>query len=86
MKWNVIFTLTGPSGKIVEAPCVGNPIDCANLAALLALTARNLPEWPKKETIGIKIERVPCCPVCGDPSAKGSHGGCLTVTVPEKQT
>jgi hypothetical protein len=59
MRFNIFFTLTGPSGRIIEAPNTNNPVECANLAGLLSLLSTNLPGSYGTETIGIRVERVP---------------------------
>lgn len=59
MKFNVYLTIKGPEGSI-EAPVVGNPMECANLASLMVSLANNLPRSKAlgTETVGIRIELV----------------------------
>lgn len=61
MKFNVTFVVAGPLGRTVSVPCSGNPVECANLAGLLADLAGNLPYNPHLgvETVGVRVERVP---------------------------
>jgi hypothetical protein len=56
MLFDVYFTLRGPAG-IAEVPCSGNPVECVNLASLLAQLAQDLPYNPTLglETVGVRV-------------------------------
>ncbi len=54
--WNIFFTLEGPGG-VIEFPNNQNPVECVNLASLLARICSNLPGGSMGvETIGIRVE------------------------------
>jgi len=56
LKWNIFFTIKGPAG-IVEVPNKNNPVECTNLASLMAILAQNLPGGNMGlETVGVLIE------------------------------
>jgi hypothetical protein len=57
MRFNITFLIRGPAATL-EASNRSNPVECANLASLLALLAQNLPNNPSLglETIGINVE------------------------------
>lgn len=58
MKWNIFYKLRGPAGEM-EAPNSPNPVDCENLASVLAHLSQNLPTVHSAvEMIGIRIEQV----------------------------
>lgn len=44
MKYNLHFTLRGPSGRVVEAPNEANPVEAADMDALLHQLEGHLPE------------------------------------------
>jgi len=61
MKFNVYFKIWNDDvAKGGEIPNNTNPIECANLASLLAQLATNLPKGNSVapfETIGIRVEK-----------------------------
>ena len=56
MLFDVYLTMRGPAGT-VEAPSRGNPVECADLASLLAHLAGNLPHTPALglECVGVRV-------------------------------
>jgi hypothetical protein len=61
MRFNITYTIKGPAGT-VRAPNTQNPVECENLASLLANVASNLPGGPGAliEVTGIQVEAVDC--------------------------
>lgn len=58
MKWNIFYKLRGPVGDM-EVPNSPNPIECENLASVLARLSQNLPAiHPQIEVTGLRIEKV----------------------------
>lgn len=58
MKFNVYFDMVGPAGTVVNVPNNSNPVECTNLASLLASLAQNLPSPFGTECIGVKVESI----------------------------
>jgi hypothetical protein len=57
MKYNITFTLTGPSGRIIEAENSTNPVESESFSTLLLALAEKLPNFGfGVEIIGIKID------------------------------
>lgn len=59
MKFNIWFTIKGPSGRTEEVPNNTNPVKCANLASLLVRLSENLPRpFGIAETVGVRVEQI----------------------------
>ena len=57
MKFNVWFTITGPSGRIIEAENTGNPVESADMRQLLERLSVSLPTAMGIVPIGLRIEQ-----------------------------
>lgn len=58
MKFNVHFTITGPSGRVVEAPNTTNPVESADMRTVIAQLSQQLPTALGLEVIAVRIEKV----------------------------
>lgn len=56
MKFNIYFTFTGPSGRIIEAPNNTNPVECVDLRTLLEKLSESLPCPFGVTPIGLRVE------------------------------
>lgn len=57
MKFNIFFTMTGPSKKIIDAPNALNPVESENMASLLSELSSHLPSVMGIEVVGVRIEK-----------------------------
>jgi len=57
MKFNIYFTVRGPTGKQIEAPNTTNPVEAEDLRQTLTTIAAALPEsFFTARVVGIRIE------------------------------
>lgn len=60
MKFNIYFDIKGPVAIEKNVPNNTNPVECANLASLLARLSTNLPRntYLEVEAVGIRVEPI----------------------------
>lgn len=59
MKFNIFFTITGPSGRVVESPNSSDPVEAESMDDILLKLTGNLPQIGGIIVLGLRIEQVP---------------------------
>ena len=59
MKFNITFTLKGPSGRLIEAPNTHNPVEADSMVDCLSNLVLKFPDTQLGiEVVSVKIEKV----------------------------
>lgn len=56
MKWNITFVISGPSGRVVEAPNTTNPIEAESMVEIMQSLAQGFPFANVVTVVGLRVD------------------------------